>query len=239
MRFDDLLSALDPQYGDECIDGVVAFVHAKGTSSRVPSKNIRLLGGKPLFCYAVSHALAATEVDKVVVDSDSDQILQIGEEMGALPLRRPSELATNLATGDDLAFWQASNFPRSRIVLQVIPTAPFLMPESIDAIVKMLDERPTLDSVAGVYEDALYVWKNGSPAYYNDDGSIPNSSDMEKIVYETTGIYANQTKAVLETKRRLNPENCAPFFLSKLEAVDINTEEDFKYAELLMRGLRE
>lgn len=68
---------------------VVAFVHAKGRSERVPSKNLRVLGDRPLFCHAIANALAAERVEHVVIDSDSDEILDIGKSYGATPLKRP------------------------------------------------------------------------------------------------------------------------------------------------------
>lgn len=216
---------------------VIAFVHAKGTSTRVPSKNLRILGDRPLFCHAIQNALNAKMVDKVVIDSDSEEILEIGEKHGAVPLLRPKELANNMTTGDDLAYWQASNYPDSEIVLQVIPTAPFLHSESIDDAINLLLSNPAKDSVAGVYEDAFYTWKNGMPAYYKEDGSIPNSFELGKTIYETTGLYVNYTKAVLQTKRRLNPKNCLPYVLSKIESVDINTPEDFEFAQIIWKGL--
>lgn len=220
------------------IDGeIVAFVHAKGTSSRVPSKNMRQLGDMPLFCHAIKNAKASKKINTVVIDSDSDEILILGEQYGAVPLKRPVELATNMATGDDLAYWQASNAPTSKIVLQVIPTAPFLSGESIDRAIEMLECDSNLDSVVGVYEDALYLWENGSPSYFKEDGSIPNSVDLKKCVYETTGLYVNHTAAVLRIKKRLNPNNCKPCVLSKIETVDINTMEDFEFAEVVWRGL--
>lgn len=216
---------------------VIAFVHAKGTSTRVPSKNLRILGDKPLFCHAIQNALNAKMVDSVVIDSDNEEILEIGEKFGAVPLLRPKELANNLATGDDLAYWQASNYQDSEIVLQVIPTAPFLRSESIDNAINILLSNPEKDSIAGVYEDAFYQWKDGKPVYYKSDGSIPNSFELGKTVYETTGLYVNYTKAVLRTKRRLNPENCLSYNLSKIESVDINTIEDFEFAEIIWKGL--
>lgn len=216
---------------------IIAFVHAKGTSTRVPSKNLRMLGDRPLFCHAVGNAIKSKFVTSVVIDSDSDEILSLGEKFGAIPLKRPAELATNLTTGDDLAYWQASNYPNSDIVLQVIPTSPFLSTASIDGAIKMLLDNPQTDSVAGVCSEALYLWENGRPVYYKPDGSIPNSFEMVKTVYETTGLYVNYTKAVLKLKRRLNPQNCLPYYLSKLEAIDINTPEDFMLAEYIWKGL--
>lgn len=216
---------------------VVAFVHAKGSSERVPGKNLRVLGDRPLFCHAIAHARAASRVSRVIIDSDSEEILRIGAEHGAEPRRRPAELASNAASGDDLAYHQARLAPDSEVVLQVIPTAPFLTPASIDGAIALLLERG-LDSVVGVFVDVFYSWRDDRPTYYRPDGTLPNSSELEPLVYETTGLYVNRTDAVLRTRRRMNPERAAGFRLSRLEAVDINTPEDFEFAEALWRGLR-
>ena len=57
------------------------------------------------------------------------------------------------------------------------------------------------------------------------------------MVYETTGIYVNYTRAVLKTKKRLNPDNCLPCILNKIETVDINIMEDFEFAEIVWKGI--
>lgn len=215
---------------------VVAFVHAKGTSERVPSKNLRILGDRPLFCHAIANALAASLVTRVVIDSDSEEILRLGELHGAEPLRRPAVLATNRASGDDLAYWQASNATSSQLVLQVIPTAPFLTPASIDRGIELLG-RLGVDSVIGVFSDTLYRWEGGRPAYFRPDGSIPNSFELEPVVYETTGLYINRTASVLRSRKRMSTDACAPLYLSRMESIDINTPEDFAFAELVWRGL--
>jgi CMP-N-acetylneuraminic acid synthetase len=216
---------------------ITAFVHAKGTSARVPSKNLRILGDKPLFCHAIEIAMRCNMISNVVVDSDSDEILSIGKEEGAIPLKRAKRLASNTTTGDDLAYWQASNYVDSDVVLQVIPTAPFLKPDSVDRAIQKLLDSPQIDSVVGVCEEALYLWEDGRPVYYTADGRIPNSQNLKKTVYETTGLYINRTAFVLEHRRRMNVRACAPYLLSKIEAVDINTPEDFEFAEWLWKGM--
>lgn len=215
---------------------VVAFVHAKGSSTRVPGKNLRVLGDRPLFCHAIAIARGARHVDQVVIDSDCDAILAIGAEHGARALKRPAHLATNLATGDDLACWQASKAFGAEFVLQVVPTAPFLSPASVDRAVDMLREHG-VDSVVGCRREALYLWRDGRPGYFREDGSIPNSFDMEPLTWETTGLYANRTAAVLRQGKRMNPDSCLPLILDPIEAIDINTPEDFALAEALWRGL--
>lgn len=152
-------------------------------------------------------------------------------------MKRSPRLATNATTGDDLAYWQASNFPASDFVIQVIPTAPFLKPASVDAAIQML-QRAGPDSIVGVYREPLYLWQKGRPVYFLPDGRIPNSCNLEPTVAETTGLYANRTSFVLQHRKRMNPDNCAPLYLSKLEAIDINTQEDFVFAEIVWAGLQ-
>lgn len=216
---------------------VVAFVHAKGSSERVPGKNLRVLGDRPLFCHAIAIARAASLVDEVVIDSDHDGILSLGEAHGATALRRPVRLASNSTTGDELAHWQACARPGAEIVLQVIPTAPFLAPASVDRAIAMLDADPALHSVAGVSSDTLYLWRDGQPAYFDAEGRIPNSTELEPLVWETTGLYANRAAFVRSQGRRMDARNVRPLQLSRLEAIDINTPEDFEFAALVWRGI--
>ncbi len=212
---------------------VVAFVHAKGQSERLPGKNLRILGDRPLICHAIANALAAELVDAVVIDSDSDEILRVGEEAGAIPLKRPAELATNKTTGDDLAHWQASNVPDAEIVVQVVPTCPFISPGSIDRAIADLVEQ---DSVVGMREERLYRWKGGRAAY--GDLRLPNSYELPPTIFETTGLYVVRREYAFRRRRRINMESRTAIWLSKIEAVDINTEEDFQFAEIVWRGMQ-
>ena len=50
-------------------------------------------------------------------------------------------------------------------------------------------------------------------------------------------MYANHTEAILRSKKRLNPDRSKPFILSRIETIDINTEEDFEFAEIVQRGM--
>ena len=216
---------------------VVAFVHAKGSSDRVPGKNLRTLGDRPLFCHAIAIARAVHSIDEVVIDSDDDEILSLGVAHGATALRRPARLASNSTTGDDLAHWQASSRPMAEIVLQVIPTAPFLEPASVEQAIAWLTADPHLNSVAGVTSDTLYLWREGRPAYFAPDGSIPNSTQLEATVWETTGLYANRAAFVRAAHRRMDVDHVRPLLLSRLESIDINTPEDFDFAEVVWRGM--
>ena len=214
---------------------IVAFIHAKANSERLPGKNLLPLGGVPLFVHAVRAALNAESVAEVWVDSNSEEILAVGVKHGAKPLERPAELATNETTGDDLAYWQASQVPGASVIIQVVPTSPFIRPETIDRAVNQL-RLQGVDSVAGVRTERLYLWRDGRPAY-RQDGQLPNSNELPATMWETTGLYVVKMNYVLAKRQRINPESCYPVELSQLEAIDINTREDYDFAKIVWTGI--
>ena len=210
---------------------VVALVHAKGQSSRCPGKNLRTLGDRPLIGHAIEAARQAAFVDEVVIDSDSREILDAGEWYGATPLQRPAELATNATNGHQLAAWQASQRPESEVIVQVVPTCPFTRPSTIDRAILAIRETGK-NTAAGVFSEPFYLWKDR----HARNGSLPNSQDLAAVIYETTGLYAAKTSYVLEHGKRMDLRSCAPIEVSRLEAVNIDTKEDFRFAEWLWEG---
>lgn len=213
---------------------VVAFVHAKGVSERLPGKNLRVLGDRPLVCHAIRNALEAKSVDLVVIDSDSDEILRVGEKAGAVALKRPSGLATNKATGDDLAQWQAWTYPGTVVLVQVVPTCPFTGRLSIELAIAAVCTNKA--SAVGVRRPVLYEWYEDKPLYV-ENGRILNSQELSPTVIETTGLYACR-REVAEEGRRLKVFDCAFIEQPLIEAINIDTEEDWQLAELVWKGMQ-
>jgi len=217
---------------------IVVVIHAKGHSERVPNKNLQVLGNRPLIGHAIKHALQS-KADKVIIDSDDAEILDIGEQFGAIPIKRPVEwngVNTQIATGDELAYYAAIKMPAD-IIVQLLPTSPFITPETINDAIDMLKNDSTIDSVFAARQEVFYTWCENKPCYYKDD-KLPDSQTLEPITYETTGLYAFRPEYVIKHKRRINIKACNPILVSKLEAVDINTPEDLEFARLLWKALR-
>ena len=223
------------------MEKVIAFIHAKGHSERIPNKNLRKLGDRPLICHALTNALKCKNISEVIIDSDSETILQTGVEYGATNiLRRPKHLATDETTGDDLAYWQAFNYPDSDICIQVVPTSPFIKPETIDNCIDILSKYNGINTVIGIQKITPYTWNycsDGSVVEsYRYQGRILNSQEMASLYIETTGLYAFKTDYALKHRMRTSPLSYL-FELSPVECVDINEEDDFEFAEIVWRGL--
>ena len=208
------------------------FIHAKGLSERIPRKNLEVVGNRPLIGHAIKHALDAC--NRVIIDSDDAKILEVGKEYGAKPIKRPAGMSR--ATGDELALYAAQCCnDDTNLIVQLLPTSPFITGESIKRGFKLAEE---IDSVAAVRKEPLYIWKDNKPAYYTPDGIMLESQKMEPFVFETTGLYMVKKRYITKYKKRINCNSVAPLYISKIEAVDINTPEDLSFARLLWKALR-
>jgi len=217
------------------IKKVVAFVPAKGTSSRIPNKNIKVLGEKPLFLHILDTLLNCHTIDEVYLDTESDEIFKLAKKRKHKCLKRDSQLATNKTDGNQLLLNEAKNIDAD-IYVQALPTAPFLSEQTIDdAVFKLLTSKNN-DSLFAVKKDKIYLWKkDGTPVNY-DPVNIPNSIELEETIVETMGLYVIKKDVLFEKKSRIGKFPIL-FEIPILESTDINTIGDFKFAEIILNGL--
>lgn len=107
----------------------ICIIPARGGSTRIPRKNIKLFHGKPIIQYSIENAFASGLFGKVIVSSDDDEILTIAKDCGALINRRPDSLAQNEIGTQEVARHVAIIHSRITIFPQVCvlyATAPLL-----------------------------------------------------------------------------------------------------------------
>jgi regulator of RNase E activity RraA/CMP-N-acetylneuraminic acid synthetase len=213
----------------------VVFLPAKGGSERVPNKNTMLLDGKPLFLHTLEKLLSCPFFDEVVLDTDSQDIIDIAAYTGCTILRRDPRLATNKTDGHQL-FMNEVAHTDADIVVQVLCTSPFISPDSMARAIQMLKDNAQFDSAVMVRKEKMYLWSEGRPAY--DLTHIPNSVDLPDTVIETMGFYAMRTFVARNLMRRIGD---SPYLIeaSPLEAIDVNWPEDAALADLIAAGQRE
>jgi len=215
---------------------VVAFLPAKGSSSRIKSKNLKLLDGTPLFLYTLKNLVQYEFIDEVYLDTESEEVIELASEVDCKILKRNSELSSN-ATDGNMLFLNEIAHVQADIYIQVLCTSPFISGEKIKQGVELLKNTDNeYDSVVLVRKEKLYTWNNSGPVY--DINKIPNSVDLDDTIIETMGLYISKREVALSTNRRIGNK---PYLMeaSPLEAIDVNWPEDFKLAELIAAGLRE
>ena len=206
---------------------IVGFVPAKGSSTRLSSKNKRKILGVPIFLWAANNLSRVLPKQDIYVDSDDEDILNLARKNGFNVIKRPAFLATNDTDGNKLLEWEAHNVDAD-IYIQHLPPMIFCRKSTI---LNGIDSvKAGYDTAVYLHDEKNYIWKNGKPTYNLE--KIPNSFDLEPQTSECMGLYVVNAKAFKNTKMRIN-HNFKVLKIDNFEKNDIDYEHDFIQAEAL------
>jgi regulator of RNase E activity RraA/CMP-N-acetylneuraminic acid synthetase len=214
---------------------VAAFLPAKGSSNRIPNKNVMLLDGEPLFLRTLRKLTRCPSITEVVLDTDAPEIAALAADLKVRRLARPAELASNETDGHALFTWEARQTDAD-LVMQVLCTSPFLAPATIERAIAVLRDDPSYDSVVAIRSEKQYRWTDGAPAY--GPGRIPNSVDLPATVLEAMSLYVVRRDIALRRERRIGER---PYLLElePIETIDVNWPKEFELANFIAAGVRE
>lgn len=214
---------------------IIAFVPARGGSSRVPRKNLKLIGELPMFLRACYNLHQILPKEQIVVDSDDEEILMLAEKHGFKTLVRPDDLATNATDGNAFFRWETSNYPDADVYIQHLPPMIFLSKNTLETCIKAVIEE-NYDSIVCVGEERYYLWDADTMHPMYDLVNIPNSYTLKPTIFETMGLYVINADTHKKNGLRIG-ENYKVVKVNKFEQVDINYPEDFEFAEAIEKGL--
>lgn len=131
---------------------VIALIPARSGSKRIPGKNLKTLGGKPLLVWSILAAQVSELISQIYVSSDSDVILDIAKVNGATPIKRPAGLAGDLSPDLDVVSHLLNSFPgiKPDLVAYLRPTTPFRSSALIDMAISNFEM-----TIGGVSPSAL------------------------------------------------------------------------------------
>ena len=220
----------------------LAIIPARGGSKRLPRKNILNFVGKPLIAWSIEASLNSKYIDKTIVTSDDEEILEIAQNYKSNFIQRPDALASDTATSFDAIKHTIKNTQKYDYVVLLQPTSPLRDVNHIDEAIELLLKKDA-DAVVSVCEmDHSPLWSNR----LDEDSNMKNflreevlnkrSQDLE-IYYRLNGaIYICQTDKLLENKSFFLKENIFAYKMDRKTSIDIDEEIDFKIAELLIQG---
>ncbi|MFI1745823.1 acylneuraminate cytidylyltransferase family protein [Thalassobellus sediminis] len=214
----------------------IAIIPARGNSKRLPNKNIKLLGGIPLLVHSINYAKQFDCIDAIYVSTDNNDIKQIALKYGALVIDRPNDLSGDLeptVTALKHVLETINDNAIENVVL-LQPTNP-LRPKALlnDVFTKF---------ISGDYDSIMTVTRNHHKlGKISENTFIPfnytmgqRSQDLEPLYYENGLLYITKAKLIFEDKILGN--NNFPFVVEHpFENVDIDTEDDFVYAQFILK----
>ena len=222
----------------------ICIIPARGGSKGVKRKNIRPLGGKPLIAYTLESAINSNLFQDVVVTTEDEEIANISKNFGAnVPFIRPQELATDLATTEEVLIHTINELKRLEFEFDTIMLR--------DCTVPFIDEQDMKNALKLFFEnecDAVFGAINAHPNPYfgmmelNEDGCLIKSkipkNDVTRrqdapVVYSVDGMFILNADFFLKTKK-ISAGKIIPYELSKEHGHMIDFEFDFKVAKLLI-----
>ena len=235
--------------------GVVAIIPARGGSKGIPRKNLRTVRGLTLVERSIIHARECQDISRIIVSSEDDEILSHAVECGAEPLKRPEELATDTANGDDVLIHAlrsigcSESTPPNHLTVMLLPTAPIRPRGLIHECVQHLT-RGLSDSLLTAYEGHFAWHREDAFIDYPEEarrmrvtewapvlGSVLNRKNRqeiplrERILIENGCVYVTRTPMLLREGHRLagiiHIET-----MDRADSIDVDTEYDLWLAEM-------
>ncbi|MDX9851122.1 MAG: acylneuraminate cytidylyltransferase family protein [Anaerolineaceae bacterium] len=214
---------------------IAALVPMRHHSVRVPEKNFRLIAGKPLYHYILSSLLAVPEIDQIVVDTDSEKIMEgINIYFPSIKiLQRPEHLRADSMPMNEILLHDTGKI-EADLYLQTHSTNPLLKPETISkAINQLLDNMPAFDSLFSVTKVQTRFWDQLTRPINHNPNILLRTQDLPPIFEENSCIYLFERRTLLEHRNRIG-EKPLMFEVDRSEAFDIDEELDFLLAELMI-----
>ena len=221
----------------------VALLPMKANSERVRGKNFRMFCGKPLFRWMLDTLLAVPQIDAVVINTDARHILAdnglVESERVIIRDRKPEIcgdfVSMNLVLADDVANVGADAY------LMTHTTNPLM---SADTVAKAL--AAYREGVAAGRCDSLFTVDKVQTRFYRADGSAVNhdpdnlirTQDLEPWFEENSNLYIFSRDSFAKTQARIGKQPMmfeGPYF----ESIDIDTPQDWDFAEVAARYLQE
>lgn len=220
---------------------LVALLPMKAHSERVPGKNFRALGDKPLYAWMLDTLLAVDAIATVVINTDA--VAELGDDPR---LRQPRVLvrerraalcgdmvSMNLVIADDIAAVAADSYLMTHV------TNPFLSETTIRAALAAYDagrDAGTSDSLFTVTRHQTRFYRADGSAVNHDPANLIRTQDLEPWFEENSCMYLFSAASFARTGARIGARPIL-FTTPKREAVDIDDQDDWHVAALLAAGM--
>lgn len=218
----------------------LAIIPARGGSKRIPGKNIKHFIGKPIIYYSIDNAIKSKLFDEVMVSTDDVVITNMAKQYHAqVPFIRSNETANDFAplsvVIEEVLHSYLMQGKEFDFVCCLLPTAPLVTISRILESFELL-KKNNFDSVFPVVRFSYPIQRalkieNNQVSMIWPENMLARSQDLMPAYHDSGQFYWLNVKRFLESKK-IFAANSGVIVLSELEVQDIDTEDDWKIAEI-------
>lgn len=225
----------------------MAVIPARGGSKRIPRKNIKDFCGKPMIAYAICAAKESGLFDRIVVSTDDDEIAEIANQWGAeTPFKRPIELSDDYTATVPVIKHSIETCKKQGWIVKeiccVYPCVPFL--QALDLIGGFSQMKKNVNGFSlsiTEYPSAIQrafkrVSNEKIEPFFSEFQNV-RTQDLDSAYYDAGQFYWGRTEQWLSTNNIHS--NGFGYEIPRWRSVDIDTPEDWHYAEILFQKLNQ
>ena len=224
----------------------IAIIPARGGSKRIPRKNIKPFLGKPIIAYSIEAAQQTGLFTEIMVSTDDAEIAQIAKQYGAqVPFFRSPETANDYANIGDVVEEVLITYEKKGITFDnvccLLATAPFINANRIKEAYDLMFSR-LFEAVFPIVRFSYPIQRalklsNGKVSMFQPENFAKRSQDLEPAYHDSGQFYWMRVSEFMKQKRFF-AQNAGAIILPESEVQDIDTEEDWKIAEMKYRILK-
>jgi len=224
------------------VNHTVAIVPARLASTRLPGKALIEIAGKPMVCWVAERARAARNVDRVIIATDSQQIVDAVQATGI----EAQLTSAHHTSGTDRVAEVAAGIPDAQIIVNVQGDEPLISPATIERAVDAMTAEVSKANGAGIvttwepiesiddllnpdlvkvvldkHENAVYFSRSPIPyprdavkRHHSPAAALENEPELLKLFRKHTGLYVYRRDVLLEFT------NWPPSQLEQIEALE-------------------
>ena len=225
----------------------LAIVPARGGSKGIPKKNLVNLQNRPLIDWTLDSCVESKYIQKVIISSDSNEILQRATSFDFIPHRRSADLSgdliqTSAVINEVFKFYEKLHEEFSHFIL-LQPTSPLRTAIHIDEACEALLESEA-SSIISVCSSDNTILKNLILDDQNilQAGFAGNFFEMPRQELPRTfkvngAIYASEISSYLNCLSFLQ-DITIPYHMDEMTSMDIDTPKDLLWVENILSRKR-
>ncbi|HAF79663.1 MAG TPA: hypothetical protein DCG66_01475 [Brevundimonas sp.] len=213
------------------------YIPARIGSQRVPIKNLRMLGDRPLIAHAIDIVTKVPQISSFCVNTDHDLIASVAYRYKCNVYLRDPSLAVSTTSTDEILYDYATNSTSDHILI-LNPTAPFVRSDTLEAAALFyLSGKGTLFSTTTIKKHAI---RSGKPVNFDFNKRSPRTQELQPISFiNFIFIFVNRKEMISAYERSgfcLYTGTPRYWPIEGIETWDIDDEFDFRLAELALKN---
>ena len=219
---------------------VSAIIVARKGSKRIQAKSMLKLDDETLISRKINQLKLCKNIHRVVLGSDSEEMLEEGKNAGAEVIRRPDYYCDESVASANEMIYNMCSLIETDVVVWAHCTNPLLSTQTYDkAVETYFNNFPHYDSLLSVVELKEHLWKDGKPFNYNPYARRHTPArELPPLYMQDGGIFIQSHRNMLKNSYFFG-QNPYLFVIPKDEFLDINDYRDYLLAKSILDDIKD